>query len=253
MVGQGLDVTVIGREETPFESVLGAEVGAVFQRAAQDKGVAFRLGADVQRIETVASDPDAGTPRRLRVVLKDGDPVEADLVLMGVGVTPATGFLEGADFRRDDGGLVVSKTLRVVPGLFAAGDVAAFPGAHGRVRIEHWRLAQQHGRTAALNMLIDADPTAIPHPFDGVPFFWTGQYGVSLRYVGHADEWDEVIVEGSLEDREFLAAYVRDGEVRALAAVGRDRDAAAFHRLVARGETPTPDDFREGADLHSRL
>ena len=246
-------VTVIGQDDTPFETVLGAEVGAVFQRAAQDKGIAFRLGADVQRIETVASDPDGGTPRRLRVVLGEGEPVEADLVVMGVGVTPATEFLEGADFRRDDGGIVVDQTLRAVPGLFAAGDVAAFPGAHGAVRIEHWRLAQQHGRTAARNMMVDADPTAVPHAFDGVPFFWSGQNGLSLRYVGHAQEWDEVVVDGSLDERQFVAAYVSGGEVRALAAVGRDQDAAAFHRLMARGETPTPDDIRSGTDLQARL
>jgi len=147
----------------------------------------------------------------------------------------------------------VDQTLRVVPGLFAAGDVAAFPGAHGTVRIEHWRLAQQHGRTAARNMLIDADPTAQPHAFDAVPFFWTGQFGISLRYVGHAEDWDEVIVDGSLAGKTFAAAYVTDGQVRALATVGRDKHAIAFHRLMARGDTPTPDDIRQGADLQARL
>ena len=248
------DVTVIGRDSTPFETVLGAEVGAVFQRAAQDNGIAFRLGADVQRIETVIPEPDNGGPRRLRVVLAEGEPVEADLVVMGVGVTPATDFLEGAPFRRDDGGLVVDETLRAAPGLFAAGDVAAFPGPDGEtVRIEHWRLAQQHGRTAARNMLVDADPTALPHRFDGVPYFWSGQNGLSLRYVGHAEDWDEVVVDGSLDERQFLAAYVKDGRVLAVAAVGRDKDAAAIQRLMARGETPTPDDIRSGADLQARL
>ena len=250
----GREVTVIGQDGTPFENVLGAEVGAVFQRAAEDNGIAFRLGAEIQRIETVPRDPDAGAPRRLRVVLAEGDPVDADLVVMGVGVTPATGFLKGAPFRRDDGGLVVDETLRAAPGLFAAGDVAAFPGADGRtVRIEHWRLAQQHGRTAARNMLVDADPTAVPHRFDGVPYFWSGQNGLSLRYVGHAQDWDEVVIDGSLDERQFLAAYVSGGEVRAVAAVGRDQDAAAVQRLMARGQTPTPDDIRAGADLQARL
>ena len=249
----GREVTVIGRDETPFEGVLGAEVGAVFQQAAQDNGVAFRLGADVQRIETVHSDPEGGRTR-LRVVLADGEPVVADLVVMGVGVSPATGFLKGEGFRRDDGGLVVDETMRAVPGLFAAGDVAAFPGPNGeRVRIEHWRLAQQHGRTAARNMIVDADPTAVPDRFDGVPYFWSGQNGLSLRYVGHAEDWDEVVVDGSLADRQFVAAYVADGAVKAIAAVGRDKDAAAFQRLMARGETPTPGDLRSGADLQGLL
>ena len=247
-------VTVIGQDETPFAGILGAEVGAVFQRAAEDNGIAFRLGAEVQRIETVAGAPDASRPRRLRVVLAQGEPVEADLVVMGVGVSPATEFLEGASFRRDDGGLVVDEMLRAAPGLYAAGDVAAVPGADGEpVRIEHWRLAQQHGRTAARNMLVDADPTAVRHRFDGVPYFWSGQNGLKLRYVGHAEDWDEVVVNGSLDDRQFVAAYVSDGQVKALAAIGRDKDAAAFQRLMARGETPTPEDIRAGADLQARL
>ena len=252
LAGRGLDVTVIGRDDTPFASTLGPEVGAVFQRAAEDMGVAFRLGTDVAAIETVASDPDTHAPRRLRVRLAE-DTVEADVVLLGVGVQPATGFLKGAAACREDGGVVVDETLQAAPGLFAAGDVAAYPGPHGPVRIEHWRLAQQHGRTAARNMIVAEDPTAVTESFDGVPFFWTGQFGISLRYVGHAEDWDEVVIRGSLDDRQFVAAYVSDGEVRALAAVGRDQEAVAFHRLMARGETPTPDDIRQGADLQARL
>ncbi len=254
LVGRGLDVTVIGREDVPFEDILGADVGRVFRDAAQAKGVAFRLGADVQRIETVHSDPDTGAPRRLRVVL-DGDAVEADVVLLGVGVTPATDFLEGEDVRRDDGGITVDGRLQAAPGLFAAGDVAVFPDVRlGRsVRIEHWRLAQQHGRAAAHNMLAEGDPTLTPDDFDRVPFFWTGQFGISLRYVGHAEDWDEVIVDGSLDDRDFVAAYVEGGAVRALAAVGRDQEAAAFHRLLARGQAPSPDAFRGGVDLQATL
>ncbi|PAP78469.1 apoptosis inducing factor family protein [Rubrivirga marina] len=251
---RGVEVTVIGREATPFEAVLGPEVGRVFQTAAEAKGVSFRLGASVERIETVHADPDADTPRRLRVALGDAA-VEADLVVLGVGVEPATGFLTKAPFLRDDGGIGVDRHLRAAPGLFAAGDVAVFPEPRlGRpVRIEHWRLAQQHGRTAARNMIAEGDPTMSLVPFESVPFFWTGQFGVSLRYVGHAEDWDEVIVDGSLDDREFVAAYVEDGAVRALAAVGRDQDAAAFHRLLARDAVPSPAAFRSGVDLQQAL
>ena len=136
-----------------------------------------------------------------------------------------------------------------------AGDVAAFPEARlgRRVRIEHWRLAQQHGRAAARGLLHEADPTLPRTPFEAVPFFWTGQFGVSLRYVGHVEDWDEVIIDGSLTDREFVAAYVEGGEVRALAAVGRDQEAAAAHRLMVRGAMPTPDEMRAGVDLQARL
>ena len=251
LIGRGVEVTVIGQEETPFESVLGPEVGAVFQRAAEAKGVRFRLGASVERIETVHADPRTNAGRGLRVVA-DGHPTEADLVLMGVGVTPATGFLKGAAFRRDDGGLETDATLRLADGLYAAGDVAAYPEPRleERVRIEHWRLAQQHGRLAAHNMAAGPEAAA---PFEAVPFFWTGQFGLSLRYVGHATDWDEVVVSGSLETPSFLAAYVQGGAVRALAAVGRDKDAAAFHLLMARGQTPTPDEIRSGLNLQARL
>ncbi len=255
LVGRGLDVTVIGQEEVPFETVLGREVGGVFRQAAESKGVTFRLGAGVERIETVPAAPDVGPPTHLRVVLADATEAEADLVLLGVGVRPATDFLDGTSFLRDDGGVTVDGYLRVAPGLFAAGDIAAFPDVRSdrTVRIEHWRLAQQHGRTAAHNMLAERDPTVLDERFEAVPFFWTGQYGVSLRYVGHAEDWDEVIIDGSLDDRQFVAAYVEGGEVRALAAVGGDRDAAAFHRLLARGAVPPPDAFRDGIDLVAQL
>ncbi|MDT0633184.1 FAD-dependent oxidoreductase [Rubrivirga sp. S365] len=244
---RGVDVTVVGKSDAPFASAMGADVGRVFQRAAESKGVAFRLGAGVDRIEAA----DSGG---LRVVV-GGEALPADAVVMGVGVSPATGFLDGAPFRRDDGGLVTDAALRLAPGLFAAGDVAAFPDARlGKtVRIEHWRLAQQHGRAAARNMLAEGDPTVADTPFDGVPYFWTGQFGLSLRYVGHAEDWDEVVVDGSLDDAEFLAAYVEGGAVRAVAAVGRDQDAAAFHLLMAQGRTPTPADIRQGVDLQARL
>ncbi|WP_412069817.1 FAD-dependent oxidoreductase [Rubrivirga sp. IMCC43871] len=252
--GRGLEVTVIGREETPFEGVLGPDVGGVFEKAARDKGVAFRLGADVQRIQTVASDPGADRPRRLRVETSAGH-VTADVVLLGVGVAPATGFLKGAAFRRDDGGLVVDERLRAAPGLYAAGDVAVVPDARTghAVRIEHWRVAQQHGRAAARAMLADTDPTRQVDPYDDVPFFWTGQFGVSLRYVGHAEHWDEVIVDGSLDDRDFMAAYVSGGTVRAVVTVGRDRQAAAAQRLLDRRALPAPATFRTGVDLETVL
>ena len=245
LAARGLKVTVVGKESTPFESVLGAQVGGVFQAAAEEAGVRFRLGDGVKRIERKGDG--------LRVIVGTGRS-DADVVLMGTGVRPATDFLDGAPFRRDDGGLETDAGLRIDDGLFAAGDVAAFPYRGGdRQRIEHWRLAQQHGRLAARNMLAEGDPTLRPAPFEAVPFFWTGQFGVSLRYVGHAEAWDTVVIDGSLDDRQFLAGYVRDGEIQALAAVGRDQDAAAFHLLMSQGRTPSPDDLRAGLDLQARL
>ena len=244
---RGVDVAVVDRSEAPLAGALGQAVGRLFQSAAEAKGVAFHLGAELERIER---DGDG-----LAVLLASGETLHADFVVMGVGVEPATDFLEGAPFRRDDGGLETDPTLRLAPGLFAAGDVAAFPpGWAGearlgeRVRIEHWRLAQQHGRHAGRNLFADE-----PAPFRGVPFFWTGQFGVSLRYVGHAEGWDETVVDGSLDDRDATVYYLSGGRAVAAAFVGRDVAAAAFELLLAESGPPSADAVREGFDPAAAL
>ena len=246
LTDRGLAVTVVDRGDVPLGAALGPDVGGVFRDAAEGKGVSFRLGADIERVE---AEGDGLAGSELAVVLKSGERLAGDVVVMGVGVRPATDFLAGHPFVRDDGGLEADAALRLADGLFAAGDVAAVLDARTgrRIRIEHWRLAQQHGRAAARAMLgSDA-------PFDGVPFFWTGQFGLGLRYVGHAETPDETIVDGSLADRRFIAYTVERGHVVAAAAVGRDADAAAFHRLLARGLAPTPAEVRAGFDPQTAL
>jgi NADPH-dependent 2,4-dienoyl-CoA reductase/sulfur reductase-like enzyme len=162
-----------------------------------------------------------------RVRLKSGAVLDADLVVAGLGVTPATDLLQGVR-RREDGGLEVDAQLRVADGLYAAGDIAAFPlrGDGERVRVEHWRVAEQHGRVAALNMLGHA--TA----YDAVPYFWTIHYLKRLDYVGHAAAWDDVVIDGDLETPEFTAFYVRNGTVAAVAGWGRDRQMAHAIALI---------------------
>ena len=100
------------------------------------------------------------------------------------------------------------------------------------MRIEHWRLAMQHGRTAARNM------TGESVAFESVPFFWTGQYDVKLRHIGHAEKWDDIIIQGSLKDKSFLAFYVKDQQVLAVAGIGRDRDIAAISELMNSKQMP---------------
>ncbi len=242
--GRGKEVTVVSTDEEPFENVLGAEVGRVFRQLHEEKGVAFLLGSGVARIEGAG---DGG----LAVVTEAGERAEGDLVLVGIGVTPATGFAEGAEEieRGDDGGIVVDEHLRAADGVWVAGDVARFPErvSGERVRIEHWRLAQQHGRAAARNM------GGEEQPFGGVPFFWSGQFGTSLRYVGHAEGWEEVVIDGSLDHRAFVAYYVQGDRVLAAAAVGRDRDAAAFHALMLDGRPPSAAEVRDGVDPQAQL
>ena len=217
---RGLDVVVVGKEAAPFAKQLGEQVGRAFVGLHERQGVAFRLGRGVASLE--------GDGQVSGVVLEGGERIAADLVVVGFGVKPATAYAEGLN--RDDGGLVVDATLRAAPGLYAAGDIASFPhhGDGEPIRVEHWRVAQQHGRVAALNML------GRNTRYDAVPFFWTIQYMKRLDYVGHAASWDEVVLHGDLDKPEFLAYYVKDGRVAAAAGLGRDGDTAALIELFAR-------------------
>lgn len=218
---RGLDVVVVGKEAAPFAKQLGEEVGRAFVGLHERQGVAFRLGRKVASLE--GDGPVSG------VVLEGGERIAADLVVVGFGVKPATAYAAHLA-RRDDGGLIVDATLRAAPGLYAAGDIASFPhrGDGEPIRVEHWRVAEQHGRVAALNML------GRDIRYDAVPFFWTIQYMKRLDYVGHAESWDSVVLHGDLGKPEFLAYYVKQGRVAAAAGLGRDGDTAALIELFAR-------------------
>jgi NADPH-dependent 2,4-dienoyl-CoA reductase/sulfur reductase-like enzyme/nitrite reductase/ring-hydroxylating ferredoxin subunit len=230
---RNLAVTVVAPDKVPFEKTLGPEIGALFRQVHEARGVRFKLGAGVERFE--------GEGEVQAVVLDSGERVEADLAVVGVGVRPATTFLEGVRLHKD-GGVLVDEHLRAAEGLYAAGDIASFPSAltGERQRIEHWRTAQQQGRTAAHNM------AGKEVAFDGVPFFWTRQFDAGLLYVGHAGAWDEIIYEGEVAAQDFLAFYVSGGHVLAAAGMNRDRDMAAIEELMRAGRTPTPAQLRKG-------
>jgi NADPH-dependent 2,4-dienoyl-CoA reductase/sulfur reductase-like enzyme/nitrite reductase/ring-hydroxylating ferredoxin subunit len=210
-----IDVTVVDVADVPFGAVFGEKIGRMYQNVHEDKGVAFHLATGVEGLE---GQDGAVTG----VKLADGRTLPADMVVVGVGVTPRTGFLTGLDLGlKDDGSIPVDATMRVrgQENLFAAGDIASFPDwrTGEDIRIEHWRLAQQLGRTAARAMLDKNEP------YTGTPFFWTNQYMVISDYVGYASDWDEIRVDGSIEDQDFLAYYLSNGQVRAIAGCGRDR------------------------------
>jgi NADPH-dependent 2,4-dienoyl-CoA reductase/sulfur reductase-like enzyme/nitrite reductase/ring-hydroxylating ferredoxin subunit len=218
----GLEVTVVGPESAPFEKQLGPKIGGAFQQLHEQNGVAFRLGQSVARIE-----PDA-------VVLERGARLPADFVVVGAGIAPATRLLAGMKLR-DDGGVTADARLSIAPGLWAAGDIAAFPlfGDGPSTRVEHWRVAQQHGRVAALNML------GRETRYESVPVFWTIQYMKRLDYVGHAEKWDEIVIDGDLEKPEFIALFVREGRVAAVAGWDRDKQtSAAIGLMTDRKEWP---------------
>ena len=167
------------------------------------------------------------------MVLDDGEALPADLVVVGLGVKPATDILQGVKLNAD-GSVSTDRRLRVTEGLYAAGDVARFPDwrTGDAIRIEHWRLAEQHGRVAAHNM------AGRRVEFAGIPFFWSEQFDLFLQYVGHAESWDELIVHGDLAGRNFLGFYVKGNRVMAAAGLQRDRQLAAMAELMRLDQAP---------------
>ena len=166
------------------------------------------------------------------VTLDDGGKLPAELVVMGVGVKPSLTLAERAGCRTDRGVLVDPLLQTSVPGIFAAGDVARWPGRipGTTMRIEHWVVAQRHGQTAARNML------GQKLRFEGIPFFWSQHYDVPIAYVGHVEKWSSVTVHGSIEKRSCVVAYRVDGLVHAAASIFRDRESLELEFYLAHND-----------------
>jgi len=208
---RGLEVAVVGRDEVPLANVLGPELGHFVQKLHESKGVAFHLRASPRAI-TASS-----------VELEDGSKLEAELVVMGVGVRPRTALAESAGVtlagRANGGGILVDASLRSSDSaIWAAGDVACHPDPRtgDLVRIEHFAVAERQGQAAARAMLGQSGS------YDDVPFFWSQHYDVSISYVGHATRWDAIEVRGDLAARDAAIVYRKAGRVLAVATVGRD-------------------------------
>lgn len=231
-----LPVTAVVRESVPFAKGLGPEVGSILQKWHEDHGVVFRLK------EEIASFEGQGIVRHVR--LKSGEQLPADLVVVGAGVQPATSFLQSLP-KREDGGLTADSALRVADDIYAAGDIAAFPEIYSgqTTRIEHWRVALQHGRAVAVNML------GAVQDFTGVPYFWTRHFDDSFEYVGHAEGWDDLILQPGDQPPAFMAFYIKDGRILAAAACQRDKEIAALHELMRLRRVPSPAEVRSGVDL----
>jgi apoptosis-inducing factor 3 len=231
-----LPVTVIVSEKTPFTKQLGAEVGQILQQWHEMHGVLFRLEAEVERFE--------GTGVVRHVLLKSGERLPADVVVVGIGVQPATDWAETLT-RREDGGLIVDAHLQAAENVFAAGDIAVFPESYtGQpARIEHWRVAEQQGRLAAANFL------GQQRSYEGVPYFWTNHFGTRFDYIGHAKEWDEVILQRGEELPAFLAFYIKGDRLVAASACQHDLEIAAIHELMRQRRVPSAEQIRAGVDL----
>jgi 3-phenylpropionate/trans-cinnamate dioxygenase ferredoxin reductase component len=198
---RGMEVAVIEPQSVPLERVLGSELGAFYRDVHLDHGVVLRLGTGVEAIE--------GAGRVERVRASDGTMLEADAVLIGVGVAPRTGLAEGV-LDVDDGILVDAGLRASVEGVFAAGDVANHDHPLlGRLRVEHWANALEQGPAAARAML------GQEVSYDRVPYFFSDQYDVGMEYAGHSRPDDEVVFRGDPATREFIAFWLRDGRVAA--------------------------------------
>ena len=216
----GLDVTVLARHAVPFAAQFGDAVGKAIRALHEENGVKFVTEYEAQEI--------TGSGKVEAVLLDNGLRLSADLVVAGVGVHPATEAFASLP-REKDQSLRVDDGMRVAEGLWAIGDIATFPLSGQPQRIEHWRLAQQHARIAAANMLGGNE-----HYLD-VPFFWTWHFGKNYEYLGHAEQWDEVEFMGEPEQPPFIGLFGKNGIVVAAVACEKER---AMAMLAERMKQP---------------
>jgi NADPH-dependent 2,4-dienoyl-CoA reductase/sulfur reductase-like enzyme/nitrite reductase/ring-hydroxylating ferredoxin subunit len=203
---RGMEVHVVAPEKRPMERILGPQMGDFIRSLHEEHGVIFHL-------EDTPNAIDGG-----RMTLKGGSTIEADLVIVGVGVRPRTQLAEMAGLAVDRGVIVNAYLETSVPEIFAAGDIARWPDPHSgeNIRVEHWVVAERQGQTAALNMLGRREK------FTAVPFFWGQHYDIPINYVGHAENWDELLVEGDVAAKDCIVRFKRKGRVLAVASIFRD-------------------------------
>ena len=233
---QGLDVTMIELLRSPHATTLGHKVGAAAAALHRDHGTHLRLGARVAGL--------AGTSRVTGAVLDTGEVIPADLVLVGIGAAPATGWLDDSGVALASGVIcdatcaVLDTDGAVIDRVVAAGDVARWHHSLFGVdlRVEHWDNAAAQGKAAALRLLGET------RPYAPVPYFWTDQYDSKLQFAGLAHPGNEVtITEGSLASRSFVAAYGRGGVTVGAAAMNMPRRMAVYHRLIGAGAAFPPE------------
>jgi 3-phenylpropionate/trans-cinnamate dioxygenase ferredoxin reductase subunit len=217
---RGIDVTVVAPEAIPLARIMGEAIGSAVRKIHEDHGVAFRLGAKPASIDGHS------------VTIESGEKLAADVVVLGVGVRPATALAQAAGLAVDNG-VVVDEQLRAsAPGVYAAGDIARWPDPRTgeSIRVEHWVVAERQGQVAAANIMGHG------LPFQAVPFFWSAHYDVTISYVGHASRWDRIDIAGDVAARDCAVALRRGNVTLAVATLGRDGASLECEAAMERGD-----------------
>ena len=214
-----LEVAVVGKESLPLEKVLGRELGKLIHETHEAHGVKFHLGRTPAVIQ------------QRSVQLDDGTMLDCDLVVVGIGVRPNTAVAEKAGIATDNGVLVNEFLETNMPGIFAAGDIARWPDPRaGRIRVEHWVVAERQGQTAARNILGARQPFVVP------PFFWSNHFDLQIRYVGHGSGDDRAVVSGDLKAKDASVIFRAGEKLTAVASLGRDLENLKAELALERGD-----------------
>jgi 3-phenylpropionate/trans-cinnamate dioxygenase ferredoxin reductase subunit len=239
---RGVEVTVVEFFKTPLFRVLGEQVGRVFEAIHREQGVQMLFEESVAAFE--------GTRRVQRVVTSNGRRIECDFVVVGVGVEPASDIVAGSRVKVENGIVVDEYCQTNVDGIYAAGDVANhFHPVFGRlIRVEHWQNAIRQGGAAARSMLGKREP------YEDIHWFWSDQYDYNVQYAGFHSGWDELVVRGNLDQRNFVVFYMQDQRIAAAVAFNRGRDVQRAMRLIKARIEVDPAKLRdENTDLRSLM